>query len=111
MICIIHSNLSRSHAADKQQQSQELARRQASIDDLTSQLQHARAEAARVLQHGEQARARAEAEAAEMKEDLIAQLHAATGQKERFEVRARELEGELEKQKAALGNHKAQMKK
>ena len=106
-----HTLLSRSHAADKQQQSQELARRQASIDDLTSQLQHARAEAAQVLQHGEQARARAEAEAAEMKQDLIAQLHAATGQKERFEERAKELERELEKQKAALGNHKAQMKK
>ena len=67
MTMALHTLLSRSHAADKQQQSQELAQRQASIDALTSQLQHARAEAARVLQHGEQARARAEAEAAEMK--------------------------------------------
>ena len=53
----------RSHEADKERQSQELARRQASIAALTAQLQEARAEAARVLQHGALARAKAEADA------------------------------------------------
>ena len=100
-----------SHEADKQRQSQELARCQASITTLTTQLQQARAEAARVLQHGEQARAQAEAEADKMRADLIAQLRAATGQKERLGEKTMELEGELAKQKAALGKYKKQMKK
>ena len=115
MIVVFFSNtqyhVRRSHEADKERQSQELARRQASIAALTAQLQEARAEAARVLQHGELARAKAEAEADQMRDDLLSQLRAATGQKELLGEKARELEGELEKQKAALDKYKSQMKK